>query len=42
MINPLFSSTFKELCNRWQITEIALFGSILRDDFNSESDTDYL
>jgi len=29
-------------CQRWSITEIALFGSILRDDFNSKSDVDLL
>ena len=31
-----------DFCHRWHITEIALFGSILRDDFNSESDIDIL
>ena len=27
---------------RWQITELALFGSVLRDDFGPESDVDIL
>ena len=27
---------------RWQITELALFGSILRDDFGPDSDIDFL
>ncbi|HEY9623373.1 MAG TPA: nucleotidyltransferase family protein [Crinalium sp.] len=29
-------------CQRWQITQFALFGSVLRDDFHSNSDIDVL
>lgn len=29
-------------CKRWQIAELALFGSVLRDDFGPESDVDVL
>ena len=29
-------------CRRWGITELALFGSVLRDDFGPESDVDVL
>ncbi len=29
-------------CRRWQITELALFGSVLRDDFGPGSDVDVL
>jgi predicted nucleotidyltransferase len=29
-------------CKRWQILELALFGSALRDDFGPESDVDIL
>lgn len=29
-------------CKKWQITEFALFGSILRDDFRPDSDVDVL
>ena len=29
-------------CRRWKITEFALFGSVLRDDFGPESDIDVL
>lgn len=29
-------------CDRWQITEFALFGSVLRNDFNQNSDIDVL
>ena len=29
-------------CRRWRITELALFGSVLRDDFRPDSDVDVL
>lgn len=29
-------------CKRWQVTELALFGSVLRDDFGPKSDVDVL
>lgn len=32
----------KDFCQRWQITEFALFGSVLRDDFRPDSDIDVL
>lgn len=32
----------QSFCDRWQITELALFGSILRDDFRPDSDIDIL
>lgn len=31
-----------EFCRRWQIVELALFGSVLRDDFRPDSDIDVL
>jgi hypothetical protein len=31
-----------EFCRRWKIAELALFGSVLRDDFRPESDIDLL
>jgi predicted nucleotidyltransferase len=31
-----------EFCQKWQITEFALFGSVLRDDFTAKSDVDVL
>lgn len=31
-----------DFCNRWQIAEFSLFGSVLRDDFSAESDIDIL
>ena len=30
------------LCQRWKMTELALFGSILRNDFRPDSDIDLL
>ncbi len=35
-------SQLAEFCRRWQIKEFAFFGSVLRDDFNPESDLDVL
>lgn len=32
----------REFCQRWQITEFALFGSVLREDFHPDSDLDVL
>ena len=29
-------------CDRWQVEELALFGSVLRDDFGPDSDIDIL
>jgi len=31
-----------DFCRRWKITEFALFGSVLRDDFQPDSDVDVL
>lgn len=44
-VPPNFSLTNKQLtefCQKWQITEVALFGSVLRDDFTPNSDVDVL
>ena len=32
----------EELCRRWGVVELALFGSVLRADFGEESDVDVL
>ena len=29
-------------CRRWNVSELALFGSVLRDDFTEESDVDVM
>jgi uncharacterized protein len=34
--------TISDYCQRWQIAELALFGSVLRDDFRADSDVDVL
>lgn len=31
-----------EFCRKWKVTELALFGSVLRDDFGPNSDIDVL
>ena len=36
------SEEITEFCCRWQIKELSLFGSILRDDFGPDSDVDVL
>ena len=32
----------EDFCRRWKIKEMAIFGSVLREDFGPESDVDYL
>ncbi len=32
----------KDFCTRWQVIEVALFGSVLRDDFRLDSDIDIM
>ena len=34
--------TIAQFCQRWNIVEFALFGSVLRDDFRPDSDVDVL
>ncbi len=31
-----------DFCRRWRVTELSLFGSVLRDDFRPDSDIDVL
>ena len=38
----LSEQEISDFCRRWRITELALFGSVLRDDFDAESDLDIL
>jgi predicted nucleotidyltransferase len=44
MITPLVidRDRIADFCRRWSITELALFGSILRADFRADSDVDVL
>ncbi|MBI2841790.1 MAG: nucleotidyltransferase family protein [Armatimonadetes bacterium] len=39
---PIDREKIAEFCRKWGITELALFGSVLRDDFGPESDVDVL
>jgi uncharacterized protein len=39
---PIPQEAIAGFCRRWQVTEFALFGSVLRDDFGPESDVDVL
>jgi predicted nucleotidyltransferase len=32
----------RAFCARWQVVELALFGSVLRDDFGPDSDVDVM
>ena len=32
----------EQFCRRWQISELSLFGSVLREDFRLDSDIDVL
>ncbi|WP_017325393.1 nucleotidyltransferase family protein [Synechococcus sp. PCC 7336] len=36
------TETVDRFCQKWQIAELALFGSVLRDDFRPDSDLDIL
>ena len=35
-------NTIEGFCHRWKVVEFSLFGSILRDDFRTDSDVDVL
>lgn len=37
-----FPTQIAEFCQRWNIMEFALFGSVLRDNFRPDSDIDVL
>jgi uncharacterized protein len=36
------TKTITTFCQKWQIAEFSLFGSVLRDDFRPDSDLDVL
>ncbi len=38
----LDTKVIAEFCRRWRISELALFGSVLREDFRPDSDIDLL
>ena len=39
---PASQTQIAEFCQRWSVTEFALFGSVLREDFRPDSDIDVL
>lgn len=39
---PIDRDKIADFCRRWKITELAFFGSVLRDDFRPDSDVDVL
>lgn len=39
---PLPLERIEAFCRKWRIGELSLFGSVLREDFSSESDIDVL
>lgn len=39
---PIPAERIADFCRRWKICEFSLFGSVLRDDFDAESDVDVL
>ncbi|MCX7012577.1 MAG: nucleotidyltransferase family protein [Candidatus Sumerlaeota bacterium] len=38
----LAREAIERFCQKWRITELSLFGSVLRDDFGPQSDVDAL
>ena len=39
---PIHQEEIEDFCHRWKIKELYLFGSVLRDDFNEQSDIDVM
>jgi hypothetical protein len=39
---PIDQGKIADFCRKWRIEELALFGSVLRDDFGPDSDVDVL
>ena len=42
LVETLPMDEIAEFCRRWKIQEMAVFGSVLRADFDSESDIDII
>jgi len=41
-LGTLSEAVLDQFCRRWQVIDLSLFGSVLRDDFRSDSDLDVL
>ena len=39
---PIDQEKIRVFCQKWRVTEFALFGSVLREDFGPKSDVDVL
>ena len=39
---PVDPTEIADFCRRWRVSELSLFGSVLRDDFGPDSDVDVL
>lgn len=39
---PIDRTKIADFCRKWKIKELALFGSVLREDFRPDSDVDVL
>lgn len=39
---PIDKEAIAAFCRKWHVIELALFGSVLRDDFRPDSDVDVL
>ncbi len=39
---PINAQAISSFCRKWQVREMSLFGSVLRDDFGPDSDIDVL
>ena len=42
LLQRFSQSQIRNFCRRWKVKELALFGSILREDFRPDSDVDVL
>jgi predicted nucleotidyltransferase len=38
----MHTEAIADFCRRWEVSELALFGSVLREDFSADSDIDVL
>jgi predicted nucleotidyltransferase len=41
-LSSLSEQQIEQFCRRWQIAELSLFGSVLREDFRPDSDLDVM
>jgi len=41
-LDQIQNEKIKDFCRKWKVLELALFGSIVREDFKKESDVDVL